>query len=47
MTDLREESKLEGADFEKYEQTEIDRAAQTVIHSISAASRTDDDGASD
>jgi hypothetical protein len=47
MNDLRDESKLEGADFEKYEQTEIDRVAQTVIHSISAASRTDDDGASD
>ncbi len=34
---------LEGEAFEEYEARELDRLAQTVVYSISAASRMDDD----
>ncbi len=47
MMDVREEGKLEGEDFEHYESAELDRVAQTVIHSISAASRSEDEVAGD
>lgn len=47
MVDLRDEGKLEGEDFERYEMAELDRVAQTVIHSISAASRSEDEVAGD
>ncbi len=36
-------SKLEGKDFEEYQARELDRVAQTVVHSISSASRTEDE----
>jgi hypothetical protein len=33
----------EGEDFDEYQQKEMDRVAQTVVHAISAASRMDDE----
>lgn len=36
-------SSLEGKEFEEYEARELDRVAQTVVYSISAASRMDDE----
>lgn len=35
---------LEGKDFEDYQGAELDRLAQTVIHSIAAGSRLEDEG---
>lgn len=36
-------SNLDGKEFEEYEARELDRVAQTVVYSISAASRMDDE----
>jgi hypothetical protein len=34
---------LEGKDFEEYQAAELDRVAQTVIHSIAAGARLEDE----
>jgi hypothetical protein len=44
MSEKAEEHNLDGVDFDNYQELELDRVAQTVIHSISAASRTEDEG---
>ncbi len=41
--EIQTPSKLDGKDFEDYQARELDRVAQTVVHSISSASRTEDE----
>jgi len=43
MSEKAEGSVLEGKEFEEYQDRELDRVAQTVIHSVSSASRVEDE----
>ena len=41
--ELQTPTNLDGKEFEDYQARELDRVAQTVVHSISSASRTEDE----
>ncbi len=43
MSEKTEGNVLEGKEFEEYQDRELDRVAQTVIHSVSSASRLEDE----
>lgn len=45
IADASDKSGWSGEAFDRYQDDEMDRVAQTVIHAISASSRTDDEGA--